>query len=221
MILSHKHKFIFVKTQKTAGTSLEIALSKFCGDDDIITPISINDEKIRENLGYRGPQNYKDNSFKSIFKKDKKLFYNHISCKNIKELVGDEIYNSYYKFCFERNPYDKLISFYNHEGGDAAWGSIKKFILNGELSLIKGFDQYTINKLVAVDSIFKYENLEDSLQEISKRIKLSESLSLNSIKAKGNFRKDKRHYSDVLNEEEVSLITTIWAREMSLLGYKF
>lgn len=29
MIISHKNRFIFLKTEKTAGTSIEIALSKF------------------------------------------------------------------------------------------------------------------------------------------------------------------------------------------------
>ena len=35
MIISHKHKFIFFKTRKTAGTSLQIALSEFCEDGDV------------------------------------------------------------------------------------------------------------------------------------------------------------------------------------------
>ena len=57
MIISHKHKFIFLKTVKTAGTSIEIALSKYCGPDDIITPASPEDEITRSELGYPGPQN--------------------------------------------------------------------------------------------------------------------------------------------------------------------
>ena len=37
MIVSHKHKFIFFKTRKTAGSSIQVALAKHCGEDDIIT----------------------------------------------------------------------------------------------------------------------------------------------------------------------------------------
>ena len=37
MIVSHKHKFIFFKTRKTAGSSIQVALANHCGPDDIIT----------------------------------------------------------------------------------------------------------------------------------------------------------------------------------------
>jgi hypothetical protein len=50
MIISHEHKFIFVKTRKTAGTSIEIALSKFCGPDDVICPI-----RLRRHFGGQAP----------------------------------------------------------------------------------------------------------------------------------------------------------------------
>ena len=80
MILSHKNKFIFIKSFKTASTSLEIALSKYCGEKDIITPIVSEDEKIRKMIGYKGPQNYKSPD----------VFAEHMSAKEIKSNISSK-----------------------------------------------------------------------------------------------------------------------------------
>lgn len=40
MIVSHKHKFIYLKLYKVAGTSVEYFLEQFCGNEDIVTPIT-------------------------------------------------------------------------------------------------------------------------------------------------------------------------------------
>jgi len=37
MIISHRHRYIFIKTRKTAGASVELALVQSCGPDDIMT----------------------------------------------------------------------------------------------------------------------------------------------------------------------------------------
>ena len=39
MIISHEYKFIFIKTVKTAGTSIYHYLAPLCGPDDILSPI--------------------------------------------------------------------------------------------------------------------------------------------------------------------------------------
>ena len=47
MLISHKYKFIFIKTFKVSGTSMEIALSRYLNDNDVITPLNLEDELIR------------------------------------------------------------------------------------------------------------------------------------------------------------------------------
>jgi hypothetical protein len=229
MIVCHTHKFIFVKTQKTASTSLEIALSRLCDSNDIITPITKKDEEVRKDLGFLGPRNYYV-PFKKYSKRDwanflflgKRVeFYNHMSCFDIQKYISKTVYNDYYKFCFERNPYDKVISLFFHKGGYEKWNSIENFINAGSLQIIKGYDQYTINKILAVDAIFKFEDMSTALQTISERLKLKEPLKLPEEKLKSQFRKDKRQYSEVLSANEKHLIDVIWARERELMGYTF
>jgi hypothetical protein len=50
-----EHKFIFIKTKKTAGTAIEVALSELCGPLDVITSYREGSEEQRRG---RGPQNY-------------------------------------------------------------------------------------------------------------------------------------------------------------------
>jgi hypothetical protein len=155
MIISHQYKFIFIKTNKTAGTSVEVALSKYCNNDDIVTPISDKDEKIRSELGYQGPQNYTA-SFgeyglldyvKFLFlRKQKMNFYNHMSASEIKRLVGDNIWHSYYKFCIERNPCDRLISHYYWVNRKDKKPSFSEYLSSQKPQILKqrGIGLYTI-----------------------------------------------------------------------------
>jgi len=59
MIISHTHKFIFIKSEKTAGTSIEAALSRYCSGDDVVTPI--ND--YRHNRNEKGDVTRKASSY--------------------------------------------------------------------------------------------------------------------------------------------------------------
>lgn len=51
MIVSDRYGFVFLKTRKTAGTSIEIALRQFAGPDDVFTPLGRGDERICRELG--------------------------------------------------------------------------------------------------------------------------------------------------------------------------
>ena len=120
MIVSHARKFVFVKTRKTSGTSLEISLSHICGPDDIITPISFEDELVRLDQGARLPQNYgsrgesryremiKARKLKLLRAKRRGRFYNHMPAVKIRDEIGRQAWDEYFKFSIERHPYEKV-----------------------------------------------------------------------------------------------------------------
>jgi hypothetical protein len=230
MIISHKFKFIFIKTIKTAGTSIEIALSKFCGPKDIITPISQEDEEIRHALGYRGSQNYLTpfldytrQDWAELLRKGKrsKRFYNHMSAQEIKPLLDQSIWDNYYKFCFVRNPWDRLISLYYYSYQSEPRPTITEFLTTKYPLLLRrrGYDLYTINGKVVVDRICRYEDLSEELETI--RVKLGIPDKLELPKAKSGFRKDNRSYRDIINEEEKMKVNELCREEIALTGYQF
>jgi hypothetical protein len=82
VIVSHEHGFVFMKTRKTAGTSVEIALSRVCGDDDVITPVTDDDELLRRARGGRGPQHHLEppNLGRNAF--------NHMPVSMVRKMLG-------------------------------------------------------------------------------------------------------------------------------------
>lgn len=230
MIISHKYKFIFIKTNKTAGTSIEIALARFCGDDDIITPNDPKDEDIRKQLNYPGPQNWEapfyNYRFRDIYRliqrqKKKPRFYHHMSASEIKGLVDESIWKDYYKFCFERNPWDRMISFYYWRYKSGPRPSVSEFIRSEDPLLLHkyGYRLYTVNDEVAVDRICRFENLTAELEAVGRKLGFPETLAL--PRAKTSFRKDRRHYRDVLNADDREKIARLFEKEIRLMNYQF
>ena len=228
MIVSHKYKFIFLKTRKTAGTSIEIALSKYCGPDDIITPITPEDEKLRQELGYRGPQNYSVSYMHYTLKdwkrlllhKKKATFYNHIPAECARKWVGSSVWNSYYKFSFERNPWDKAVSLYYFlKGAQNLDLTFEEFVRRQDAALLSNFDIYSIQGEVVVDYLGRYEELDSGLEKISLAIGLPEKLTI--PRAKGQYRKDKRQYQELYGQAEKQIMKGVCQEEIALLGYEF
>lgn len=224
MIINHKYKFIFLKTRKTASTSIEIALSKFCDGNDIITPITKEDELTRQELGFPGPRNYnvalkyysKLDWLEFIGKASRKQFYNHASARFIRDCIPAEIWNSYFKFTFERDPFDKAISRYYWSTREPR-PEISEYLNSARVEQLSNWYIYTINDQIAVDFVGRYEKLDGDLAEIKNRLGLPAEFSL--PRAKGSYRKNREHYSKVLKSAARTRIEIVCAKEIAAFDY--
>lgn len=212
MIISHKHKFIFIKTKKTAGTSIEIALSKYCGADDVLTPIGKADSNLRNKLGYTCAQNYKTQP----------RFKAHTGAKVIRRIMAKDVWRDYYKFCFERNTYEKVISFYYMKNKNEPRQPLLRWLQNNSKTIKSslGMRFYTnIQGESIVDRICVYENFDEEIKFLADQLGLPEIPELPHAKSK--IRIDKRSYSEILTDNERKLISEIFKEELLFHGYSF
>ena len=70
---------------------------------------------------------------------------------------------------------------------------------------------------IAVDFVGRYENLADDLREALRHVGLVTELPLPRTKAR--FRRDKRHYTELLDVRSRALLERVCARELAAFDY--
>jgi len=228
MIISHKYKFIFIKTAKTAGTSIEIFLSQHCGENDIVTPIypHVEPHVARNYRGVWNPLNtIIENrgrgiraTIKQVIKRQK--FFNHIYARHVQARISDRIWKNYFKFCVERNPWDKTLSHY-HMVNDRAEGNItfSEYLRRGQFCI--NYPIYTDSRgNIAVDKVVKYESLINELHQVFSQLGVPFKDTL-GVRAKSEHREDRRSYKDVFTKKQRLIIDRAFEKEIDLHGYKF
>lgn len=205
MIISHKHKFIFIKNMKVAGTSIETFLSQHCGPGDIVTPVHPEVEG-------HVPRNHEGHC-------------THDGAETIKKHLGEVRWRDYFKFCVERNPWDKTISYYHMTKHDNAtdWGkrlpTFDEFIEAGDFPV--DYHRYTDSAgAIMVDRVLRYEDLGRGLAEVFAMIGIPFSGDL-GVKAKSEFRDDHRPYQEVYSKEQATAVSKAFSREIERFGYSF
>jgi len=224
MIISHKHKFIFLKTKKTAGTSIEMALSKFCGPDDILTPVAERYDKRRS----PNAQNYAVGEFPIrltalpylLFGWGKKRgFYDHAKARRVRGLIGRKVWNSYFKFSFERNPWERQVSLYHFRRSSSLKPASFEEFLAMRSARINNAGVYALGGDIAVDFLGRYENLEDDFRKVLDILGLDAPTRLPCVNA--SKRASNRHYRDYYSEQTRNLISRWYRFEIEKLGYVF
>ncbi len=232
MIISHKYKFIFIKTRKTAGSSIQIYLSEHCGQDDIVSTID------RPERPYH-PRNFRGlyNPIPELMEKKSpakvaralgrfftlKKFQSHIKARDVRERIPKDIWEGYYKFTVERNPWDKVLSHYHfvrqrYSKYDQNI-SFEEYLDVAELPY--NYPKYTdLNNNIMVDRVLRYENLNDELADVFAQLGVPFEGSLGP-QEKSHYRKDRRPYQEVYTPGQRDAVAKLFDQEISMHGYEF
>ena len=213
VIASHAHGFIFLKTRKTAGTSVEIALSKVCGPDDVITRISPEDEELRVRSGGRGPQNFESPPLP-------RRAFNHMSARRAREVLGPEAWRGYYRFAIERNPWDAVVSLYYWKYKDLpVLPDFEQYIAEEWIEqLANNRRMYRIRGRLVVDRVLRYERLAEELDEVWEHLSLPGSPDL--PRAKANAR-PAGHYRELYSDASHERVASVFADAVEAFDYTF
>jgi hypothetical protein len=232
MIISHEHKFIFLKTKKTAGTAIEAALSALCGPLDVITPYREESEQDRKGPP---PQNYriehklkpKRPLLRRLLMRPERYyhpsvgFYEHMPASLVRAYVGEEVWGSYFKFAFDRNPWDRQVSWYLYKTKTKRFRpSFERFMGNRRRAYVTNYAQYTIDSALAVDFVGRYESLEADLNKALQMAGVDRRLEVprtNVTATRDGTLGYRSYYSDRTRE----LVADWYAPEIALLGYGF
>jgi len=200
MIISRKFGFVFIKTIKTAGTSIETWLSSRCGPEDVVTPVQPA-EPGHQARNFDG-------------------FYNHMSAWQVRQALGIREWESYFKFCVERNPWDKTVSDFcmsNQRAGGKY--QFSDYFQRGRFC--RSWELYTDDDgSMLVDRVLRYENLDQELGEVFGQLGLPWHGSLD-VWAKSGHRMDRKPYQQWYTQQQADTVARLFADEIRTFDYAF
>jgi hypothetical protein len=218
MLISHKHKFIYIRLYKTASSTLTKLLRPYLDEScDIATGNKWdyeNQPALNTDITF---SHFKYAELKSTFK------------------LSDEQLSSYYIFTLERNPWAKFVSANNFAANQKKFVSrTRNQISEQELveplpdnptsflywKYIRAWDFYTSNDQLKAE-VFKVEQINLLLDTLKDRFNIDIPRKLWDItKMKSQFS-PKRHYSMYYNDALRELVARNFNNEINLLGYTY
>jgi hypothetical protein len=234
MILSHRHRFLFLKTTKTAGTSLEMALAKYCGPDDVITVIHRDDEATKAALGLPGPRNHllPDTAYRpsDVVRalRDRapvERFYNHSPAASVRAKVPADVWSGALKFAIVRDPFDYVVSryFWANRQGEHSPKRFRKWLLSEPKRLRVNRTITDIDGRPAVDAMLRYETLAADVAALAARLGLPDTLPAEfaALGAKSGIRPKTATPREMFDgfDEGVAFVQAAFADDIREFGY--
>lgn len=208
MIVSHRHRFIFAAVPKTGTHAVRRALREQMGEEDL------------EQVGLFVDRRFPWEDLAAIR-------HGHLSLRQIRPYVGDEVFADYFKFAFVRNPFDRFVSYcaFMLRDGDVFQRRprdvMRHFLFQQppeqhvlfqpQATLLADED----GKTLLTDQFGRVEEMQASYDSLCARIGIA-SRPLDRVNA--STHGDYRVYYD---QELIDGVTARYAQDIELFGYSF
>jgi hypothetical protein len=222
MLISYSHRFIFIHTGKTGGMSMR----------EVLRPLSEEPEKFR----MRRPPRLNGDRQNPMYTVWETLLL-HAKARDVQKELPAEVFNSFYKFAFVRNPWDLQVSMYHfilrdpEVPGHAVVKALKSFdafvewVARTPDPYPKGITRLQSEMLtdsrgkLLVDYIGRYETLEADFAHVMKVIGLDGAgADARLPHINGSSHRDYRTY---YNSHTRKLIEEHFRSDIELFGYTF
>lgn len=260
MLISHRKKFIYTKTYKTGSTSVEAYFEKYCMPDHIWELKKSKKENEEYDLS---TGSYSAWDIEQLVEKEELIspegiigysgvnlsgqtWYNHLPASVLLSMLGTEIWNSYFKFCCIRNPFDKAISMFHwyiklceikkakqvFREHNPKFVSIKlnmkdirhdfkQWAFQGGLkSLQHDCKYYLINGKICMDYLIRFENLEDGIKHVCDILDVEYNRA-NLLRLKSGVRPKDIPHNEYYDKELIDAVTKIFSFELETFNYSY
>ena len=207
MIISHRHKFIFVAVPKTGTHSVRQALREQMGEEDI--------EQVRLFENKRFPMEELAD-----------IRHGHLTLAQVRPHLPAEDFDAYFKFGFVRNPFDRFISYCAFMTRDQDIferdpKAVMRHLLfveppRGHILFQPQHSFFTDadGKLLS-DQVGRIEQMQASYDAICTRIGIpSRALDKVNSTRRGDYR-------DYYDQQLIDGVTALYARDLELFDYSF
>jgi hypothetical protein len=236
VIISHRRKFIFLHCPKTAGSAISVYLSRVHGPNDlqigiwadcmaagvipnrrlfldVLRPSTIAGIVRRTALQRLPLREAANRAHKNLFRAKLGRKPEHAPAALVREAYPME-WNSYFKFCFVRNPYERLVS-------DYLWlkpnwkrpRTFRDFLENA----IVAESTFLIEGAIALDFVGRYERLAQDFSIVCSRL----GIEFNSDEFPIVKRGTDYDYRTFYGPEELKIVEQRCKNELALYEYTF
>ena len=206
MIISALHKFIFVAVPKTGTHAVRQALREHMGPQDM------------EQVGLFVQRKLPIPALAQIG-------HGHITLDQLRPHLKPEAWDSFFKFAFVRNPFDRFVSycaFITRDGDEFERDPrvvMRDVLANPPHDHILFHPQHSFftdaSGGVLADYVGRVEEMQKSYDEVSARIGIP-TTTLEKVNAT-----KRRNYREYFDEPLIEGVAKLYARDLELFGYEF